>query len=395
MPALIRSGWVVALLLGLCSQTNAGPLTASAPTWNLNFGRGMSSANLSTNLPSWPGMGRPSPPIIPTAVPISPSAPTMAAPMQLAPAAPAVTPAASLPAPVPATPAPAPSHTMAAAAPAPVPAHAASDLAAAPLPAAPAPVIIPAPAPIVPAVTAAVAAPAAATTPSYNAFVNLGSAPFPNAANITTGNSQPWAGSTQIGAFFGGQPTAQQQTAFDNTVMQRIQQTFQNSGISINLTDVPGSNAPHTISLVSNTSALINPVAIGMTYIGGNGFSFIDQEAKSSSSLDQLEWIVAHNIAHELMLSFGVGENYDQTGSFIDAKNANWAMMTSSDATFSTAAAQAINQALAAANAPSAINLVAPQVFGAEPVPEPAALLIWSGSALAIVLKLRRRPGGR
>ena len=64
-----------------------------------------------------------------------------------------------------------------------------------------------------------------------------------------------------------------------------------------------------------------------MTHMGGSGFSFIDQEAKSAQSLDQLEWIVAHNVSHELMLAFGVGENYDQTGNYIDARNANWSMM--------------------------------------------------------------------
>ena len=45
-----------------------------------------------------------------------------------------------------------------------------------------------------------------------------------------------------------------------------------------------------------------------MTQVGGNGFSFIDQIAPSAHSLDQLEWIVAHNISHELMLAFGVPE---------------------------------------------------------------------------------------
>ena len=108
-----------------------------------------------------------------------------------------------------------------------------------------------------------------------------------------------------------------------------------------------------------------------MTYVGGNGFSFIDQQAKAAQTVDQLEWIVAHNIAHELMLAFGVGENYDKSGKFIDARNAPWTMMLDPSATFCPDAATALNQALAAARvrptpAPAA------QVLEAQTVPEPA-----------------------
>ena len=60
-----------------------------------------------------------------------------------------------------------------------------------------------------------------------------------------------------------------------------------------------------------------------MTYLGGNGFDFIDQAAKSAQSVDQLEWIVAHNVCHELMLAFGVPEVHDKTGNFLDAEMAN------------------------------------------------------------------------
>ncbi len=186
------------------------------------------------------------------------------------------------------------------------------------------------------------AAVAAASRPTANAFINMGSGPYPLASQITTGNAQPWYNSSQISSFFGGQPTAQQQADFSAAIVQRVQQTFEQSGVPITLTTDPTAPAAHTLSLVSNTTSNTIPGVIGMTQVGGSGFSFIDQEAKSAHSLDQLEWIAAHNISHELMLAFGVGENYDQSGNYIDARNANFAMMVSPTASFSAAAAQAL-----------------------------------------------------
>ena len=46
--------------------------------------------------------------------------------------------------------------------------------------------------------------------------------------------------------------------------------------------DRPDRLAAHTLSLVSNTTSNSVPGVIGMTQIGGSGFSFIDQEAKVS-----------------------------------------------------------------------------------------------------------------
>ena len=100
------------------------------------------------------------------------------------------------------------------------------------------------------------------------------------------------------------------------------------------------------MSLVSNASSAAFPGAIGTTDLGANGLSFIDPMAQAAQSVDQLEWIVAHNISHELMLAFGVGENYDQTGNYIDARNANFAMLIDPNATFSAGAAAAIKAQL-------------------------------------------------
>jgi hypothetical protein len=249
------------------------------------------------------------------------------------------------------------------------------------LAAAPAPVPVqPAPAPV-------------AATPTVDAFLNMGNGSYPEAGFITTGNAQPWYQSAAITGFFGGTPTAQQQASFASTVLQRVEQTFQLSGVPVSLTTDQTVSAAHTVSLVSNTVAALIPNAIGMTDIGANGFSFIDQEAKSAKSLDQLEWIVAHNISHELMLSFGVGENFDQTGNFVDARNANLSMMTNPSATFSAAASQALNQNLLnqATSDPTAAQSA--QVLHPGAVPEPGSFLVWGLGALAVTVRAVVRNG--
>jgi hypothetical protein len=255
---------------------------------------------------------------------------------------------------------------------------------------APAPAASAAPASAGSAALSTVAAPASAPV---QAFINVGSGPYPQAAGITTGGAQPWYNSTQLTNLFGGQPTAQQIQSFDNAILQRVQQTFSQSGISVSLTENPNTPALHTISLVSNTASASLPTAIGMTQVGGNGFSFIDQIAPSTQSLDQLEWIAAHNISHELMLAFGVPENYDTTGTYIDSKLANWAMMVNPNSTFSSAAAQAITQALSAPNQ-SSISQLGAQEINPSAVPEPTTIAIWGIAALALAIA-RCRPWRR
>jgi len=121
-----------------------------------------------------------------------------------------------------------------------------------------------------------------------------------------------------------------------------------------------------------------------LTNIGGNGFDFIDDAAKAAKSVDQLKWIVAHNVSHELMLAFGVGEKYDKSGNFIDAEMANLSMMLSPTSTFSQGAANA----LLASRSPDNKVLVGSafaQEFGAQPVPEPSTIAVWTIAALGVV----------
>src|SRR4029453_3327193 len=75
---------------------------------------------------------------------------------------------------------------------------------------------------------------------SADAFINLGTGPYPGADYLTSGGAQPWYTSPSVTRFFGGQPPdAQQQADFSRDVLQRVQQTFQRSGLDPKLTVHP------------------------------------------------------------------------------------------------------------------------------------------------------------
>ena len=226
-------------------------------------------------------------------------------------------------------------------------------------------------------------------TPVNSAYINLGAGPYyPGAAQITTGNAEPWYDSSKLSQFFGGQPTAQQQQSFDNAIVQDVQQTFNLSGVPLHVSDNPNLPATHTLSVVSNTASMAFPGAIGTSQIGGNGFSFIDAIAPYSSSLNQLEWIVAHNISHELMLTFGVGENYDTTGNYIDARMANWSMIINPNSTFSPAAAAALRAAMTPI--PTEFTAYA-QLINPMSTPEPTTWVLWGLASAALVWRRSRK----
>jgi hypothetical protein len=224
----------------------------------------------------------------------------------------------------------------------------------------------------------------ASTTPT--AFINLGGGPYPNQAAITTGNAQPWYDSSQLTQFFGGQPNQSQIANFDAAINADVESAFQQSGVPLSLVYTPGA-AAHTLSVVSNTASLAFPGAIGTSQIGANGFTFIDAIAPYAQSLNQLEWIVAHNISHELMLTFGVGENYDTTGNYIDARMANWSMIINPNSTFSPAAAAALRAAM---NPLPTDFTVYAQMINPMSAPEPTTWALW-GLATATLLWRQRR----
>jgi hypothetical protein len=259
----------------------------------------------------------------------------------------------------------------------------------APAPPPPAPSIIPPPT-IHPATS--FVAPALPSNPArYDAFINLDSGPYASSSGLTVGNPQAWYLSAPVDRLFGGVPNDQQRLAFDNTVLQRVRQTFGLSGVPVSLTDDPNASAAHTLSVVSQATNPSLGAAIGMTYLGGNGFHYIDNSANASHSVDQLEWIVAHNLAHELMLAFNVPEIHDTTGNFVDAGNASWSMMTGPNSTFSP---DAVTDLLSRNFQSTGGSVLYPgaQLLGPSTVPEPSTLVLWGLIASAgVVAGCRRR----
>ena len=234
-------------------------------------------------------------------------------------------------------------------------------------------------------------APAAA-----DAYINFGGGPYAEASSLTTGSGQPWYTSPAVEKFFGGQePNAAQQDAFESSVLQNVQSTFlQSGGLNPSITTDPSVRANHTMSVVSNTSYGPNPNAIGITNVGGDGFSFIDK-LDGARTLSDLEWALAHNISHELMHSFGVAAHDDQTGQFLDAATATWPVLTDPHTTFSQKAIDDMKSSNFDRNSLASFSTGQQEIDGdleiaAVPVPEPSTCLLWAG-VLAGVAMARHR----
>jgi hypothetical protein len=244
------------------------------------------------------------------------------------------------------------------------------------------------------------AAPAAFSSASapVDAYLNFGTSAPPEASSLTTGNPQPWYDSPSVVQAFGGQvPTPAQQTAFAQAVQADVQQTFVQSGMTgtntPTLTLDPNTPHNHTLSVVSGVDYTPNPGAIGITDVGHNGFSFIDN-LKYANTPGDLEWAVAHNISHELMHSFGVAQHDDTTGQYLDAATANWSLLTNPSATFSP---QAVSDMIAkdvGRNVTNGGTASGEQIDGdqmlASPVPEPTTLAFWALAGLAVAAHRRR-----
>jgi hypothetical protein len=246
-------------------------------------------------------------------------------------------------------------------------------------------------------------APQAATTSSStpDAYLNFGTSAYPEQSVLTVGNAQPWYDSPSVTQVYGGVPNAQQQQSFINGVMADVNKTFQASGLTgsnaVSLTTDPNAGALHTMSVVSGLSYAPNPNAIGITDVGNNGFSFIDK-LNYASTPEDLEWAVAHNMAHELMHAFGVAVHHDQTGQYLDAASASWSLLTSPDASLSPAAVQDIIAHDIGRNGgvgSSGVGGEGLNIDGDEeiltPVPEPSTVALWGLAATALILHRRRR----
>lgn len=241
------------------------------------------------------------------------------------------------------------------------------------------------------AATSPVAASLPSTPPASgpavaDGFINLSDGPFPSSGQLTTGGAQPWYDSSVVTHLFGGIPSAQQRADFTNAILQRAEQTYEQSGVPVNLTTDPNTPAAHTISIVSGTSYGPNANVAGITNQGGDGVSFIDKLG-GAQSVDQLEWVLAHNVAHELMHAFGV-DHHDKTGSFLDSAITSWSTMIDPNAQFSAAAVQDLLSKNFQANN---VNSAGPdgQLIGSS-VPEPASVILWMVVGTAVALRARR-----
>ena len=279
---------------------------------------------------------------------------------------------------------------------------------------------------VAPAVVPTFAPQAAAIAPvaaghTVDAFVNFGNAPYSEAQSLTTGNAQAWYQSPSATSVFGGVPTAAQQVAFQNEVLQTVQNTYNQSGLKISLTTDPTQNYAHTMSVVSGTSFTGNTGAIGITDVGNDGFSFIDK-INLAKTPDELASAVGHNIAHELMHAFGISGHPDQTGMYLDAATANWSTLTNAQTTFSPQAIQMLS-AQNFLNGPGknftqgALGLTGLEMLtehhptfchcplcnqlhkleaaeglavAAAPVPEPTTVALWGFAAAAVAIARRR-----
>ena len=217
---------------------------------------------------------------------------------------------------------------------------------------------------------------------------------------LLTGTPQAWYQSPVVQGIYGGTPSADQQKSFEQDVLQKVQQTYAQSGINVNLTLDPNANAARTISVVSGASYGSMKDAAGITSDNSNGFSFIDK-LNGAKNLSDLEWAVAHNVAHEMMHSFGV-DHHDTSRQFLDGAVANWNMLLDPNTKFSSAAVSDIQNHLSAGlsdnNNSAVFGFLGQTIHQADaliiappPVPEPATVAIWVvGGCFAYLVRKRR-----
>ncbi|WP_435005893.1 hypothetical protein P12x_003642 [Tundrisphaera lichenicola] len=237
--------------------------------------------------------------------------------------------------------------------------------------------------------------PVASTPPAApdraDAYINFGNSTFADASTLTTGNPQSFLNSPVFSQFYGpGGPTSQDVANFESQVVSTVQKTYNDAGLPIHLTTDPNAPAAHTLSVVSNASNPDNPGAIGITTVGGNGYTFLDKFGYASNP-SQLATAVGHNVAHELMHAFGLANHPETGGPYVDAATATFTSLADPNTTFSPAAAsllstldfQSTGESISSGS--QIIDGAQTLVPDASPVPEPSTVAIWALAGITVI----------
>lgn len=239
-------------------------------------------------------------------------------------------------------------------------------------------------------------------------FINFGSSPYAEAASLVDGTPSPWYYSPAVTKVFGGVPDEARRVDFEQTVLANVEDTFRLSGLDLNLSTTPESPASPMISVVSGVSYKDdkNGDIAGITYVNSSGFSFIDK-LNNAENPEQLALVLAHNVAHELMHTFGVYE-HTKTSEYLDGERGGWDLMTNPDTKFSPEAVALMKPSIERLSDRGVTGDVAAQLLsedeqaamgpdfmtiaGSEaPVPEPSTIAVWTISGLFAGFTIRRR----
>ncbi|CAN5883868.1 hypothetical protein BH23PLA1_BH23PLA1_00650 [soil metagenome] len=240
----------------------------------------------------------------------------------------------------------------------------------------------------------------------FDAFVNLGAGPYPSADGLASGNPKPWYSSSVVTQFFNGrEPDSAARSQFTRDVLDRVEQTYLQSGLDISLTSDPNHSAAHTLSVVADSYYPGNSNAIGVADLKGDGFTFIDAFSPARD-LDSLTWAVAKNVAHELMHAFG-GDHHDETGRYLDAGIMSWDVLLKPEVTvFSPDSVAELARldfqdrselaSLGFQGADGHKQRCGCQICHGGPlmqqtVPEPTTVALWSLAAMGLIVVGRRR----
>ncbi|WP_435018983.1 PEP-CTERM sorting domain-containing protein [Tundrisphaera sp. TA3] len=250
--------------------------------------------------------------------------------------------------------------------------------------------------------SAAASAPTAPTEVA-DAYLNFGSGPYAEAKTLTTGDAKPWYTSPVVSRAYGGStPDAKDRASFESKVVSTVEKTYEKAGVPVRLTTDPSVDAAHMLSVVANTQATANPNAIGIASVGFNGFTFVDKFTESRSP-DDLATAIGHNVAHELMHTFGIADHPETTGDAVDAATASWSSLNDPNASFSQSAANQLSTLnfratddLLASSAGTQPIVESGQEAMPAPVPEPSTVALWAlAGTLGIVLRRRARASAR